>query len=209
MFTEKFNNSKNLESEREKKVQNTSESENYVNENLKNFKHVETKKISDLPYWGKIKNFLANKGIEDREIIVVDDNERWNEIYGSNNSKSSHKPEAIILKRGIFDKENISYESISWLIHEVGHIEFYKSLGEKLDEYMEKYHAEGKYSDSEMESSAFQLQFEFLKSVGKTKDECRDFIKHYLNKTFVKNEKEQKEKELKTIEEYLDNAFHS
>ena len=51
---------------------------------------------------------------------------------------------------------NISDEIMSWLIHEIGHIEFYKGLGEKLDEYMEEYHKKGEYTDSEMEKSAFK-----------------------------------------------------
>lgn len=234
MFIENFNNLKNLESEKKAQSKgesescqknqetagqeklskavdkiNSSEAENYVNENLKDFENVEVKKISDLLYWNKIKNFLANKEIADREVVIVDDKEKWNNIYGSNDSKSSHRPKAIILKKEVFDRENVSDENISWLIHEIGHIEFYKSLGKKLDEYMEEYHAKGEYSDSDMESAAFKLQFEFLKSAGKTKAECLNFIKKYLDRTFSQVENNQKEKEFKIIEKYLDSVFQS
>jgi hypothetical protein len=132
---------------------------------------------------------------------------QWEDIFGSNDSKSSHKPMAIILKREIFENENISDENASWLIHEIGHTEFYKNLGDKLDDYMKEYHAKGEYIDSDMERDAFQLQFEFLKSIGKTKTECLDFVKKYLNKSSGDDTKETRERELEQIEGYINNVF--
>ena len=183
------------------------ESKNYVQENLKDFENVEIKKLSELPYWNKINNFLADKKIADSEIIIIDDEKKWKNIYGSNDSKTSHKPMAIILKKEIFDRGDISEENMSWLIHEIGHIEFYKNLGEKVDEYMEEYHKKGEYTDSEMERDAFRLQFEFLKSIGKTRVECLNFVKEYLGKSFGKGEKDAKKKELEQIEKYINDVL--
>ncbi len=186
---------------------NKNETKSYVEENLKDFENVEVKKMSELPYWEKINKFLGDKGITESEVIIIGDEEKWKSIYGSNDSKSSSKPKAIILKKEIFDQENISDENMSWLIHEIGHIEFYKSLGEKLDEYMEEYHKKGEYTSSEMEKEAFKIQFEFLKSIGKTKEECLDFIKKYLDDSFKKEEETEKEKELTQIGKYLSEVF--
>ncbi len=186
---------------------NDNEAEIYARENLKDFENVEIKKLSELPYWNKIEKFLVDKGIADNKVILIDDEEKWKSIYGSNDSKSSHKPKVIILKKQIFDNENISDENISWLVHEIGHIEFYKSLGDKLDEYMKEYYANGEYANSSMEESAFQLQFEFLKIIGKTKRECLDFIDKYYDKCFGEDEKEEKEKEIRQIEKYIDSVY--
>lgn len=183
------------------------EAEKYVAENLKDFENVEVKKMSELPSWDKINKFLSDNGIEDRDVIIVDDEEKWKSTFGSNDSKSSHKPIAILLKKQIFDCGDISEENMSWLVHEIGHIDFYKKLGEKLDEYMEAYHKKGEYTDSDMEKEAFNLQFEFLKSIGKTEAECADFINKYLEKSFSSDEQEEKEKESKQIEKYLSAIF--
>jgi hypothetical protein len=184
-----------------------SEAQLYAQKNLKGFENVEVRKISSLPFWNKISDFLSKKEIADSEVIIVDDEEKWKNIFGSNDSKSSPKPIAIILKKEIFDKEEISEENMGWLIHEIGHIEFYKSLGEKLDEYMEEYHRKGEYTDSEMEKSAFSLQFEFLKSIGKTKNECADFIRKYLDKSFSSDEEKEKEKESRQLDKYINSVF--
>ena len=185
-----------------------SESERYVEKNLEDFENVEIKKTSELPYWNKINKFLDSKEIADDDVIVIGGKERWQSIYGSNDSKSSHKPSAILLKKEIFDREDISGEDISWLIHEIGHIEFYRGLGEGVDEYMEEYCAKGEYTSSEMEKSAFKLQFEYLESIGKTKTECDEFVINYLDKSFKGSENNEKAwEELKQIREYLNEVY--
>jgi hypothetical protein len=185
----------------------TTQSEIYVKENLAGWENVEIKNMSELPYWNKLKGFLADKKISSGEVIIVDNEKKWKSIYGSNDSKSSHKPMTIILKKEIFDNENISDENASWLIHEIGHIEFYKNLGDKLDEYMEEYYTKGEYTNSAMEKDAFQLQFEFLKNIGKTKVECLDFMEKYINKSFGVDEAMAKQKELEQVKNYLDSVF--
>jgi hypothetical protein len=189
------------------KPHENSEAAVYAAENLKDLENVEIKRMSELPYWNKISKFLADQKISDTEVILIDDEKRWKDIYGSNDSKSSHKPMAIILKKEIFDNENISDENISWLVHEMGHTEFYKSLGGKLDEYIEEYHAKGEYTDSAMEEAAFKLQFEFLKSLGKTKTDCITVVENYLRKSFGGEEKDSQAKELEHIKKYLDAVF--
>jgi len=184
-----------------------SEAADYVKKNLESFENVEIKKLSALPYWNKISKFLSDKGISDGEVVIIDDEKSWESVYGSNDSKSSHKPKAIILKKEIFNQENISEENISWLIHEIGHIEFYKNLGDNLDEYMDEYHKKREYAASEMEKAAFSTQFEYLKSVGKTKTECLGFVEKYLNKSFGKDQKEARRKELEQIESYITSVF--
>lgn len=177
--------------------------EKYVKDNLQRFEKVEIKKMSELPFWSRINKFLASKNIADGEVIIIDDEDKWKSIFGSNNSKSSHAPMAIILKKEIFDREDISDDNAAWLVHEVGHIEFYKSLGDKLDAYMREYHVKGEYTNSSMEEAAFKLQFEFLKSIGKTKDECLAYMTKYLDKSFSRDEEGEKEKERKQIMGYM------
>jgi len=186
---------------------NPTQADTYVKENLKDFENVEVKKMSELPYWDNVSSFLSEKGLDDSEVIVVDDEEKWKSIFGSNDSKSSSKPMAILLKKEIFDRDDISEENMSWLIHEVGHVDFYKSLGGKLDKYMEDYYQKGEYTDSEMEKEAFGLQFEFLKSIGKTKSECVAIIEKYLNESFENNQEKEKKKESEQLMEYINNIF--
>lgn len=193
-----------------------SETQIYAEENLGQFEGVEIKKIFELLCWHKINEFVFGKkitGIDNIDTIIANGGEQWKSVFGSNDAKSSHKPMAIILKKEIFDNENISDEDASWLVHEIGHIEFYQDLGEKLDEYMEEYHKRGEYTDTDMEKSAFELQFEYLKIKGKTKNECEDVIKKYLNKSFSdddkieETEKKEKVKEYNQIMKFLDNVF--
>lgn len=189
-----------------------SEIQTYTEENLADFENVEIKKLSELSCWGKISDFITSKkmaGIENVQIIVAGGGKQWERIFGSNDSKSSHRPIVIILKKEIFDNENISDEDASWLVHEIGHIKFYQDLGDKLGDYMEEYHRRGEYTDSDMEKAAFELQFEYLKSIGKTKDECEDVIKKYLNKSFGEDKKESKENEYKQIMMFLDNIYEA
>lgn len=189
-----------------------SEVQVYVEKNLKEFENVEVKKLSELPYWKKINEFAVRKGIADIdniETVIANDGEQWEDIFGSNDSKLSHKPKIIILKKEIFDNGEISEENISWLVHEIGHIKFYQNLGNDLDAYMEEYHRKGNYTDSDMEKFAFELQFEYLKTQGKTQEECIGIVKNYLNKSFGEDdeigdaEKAAKENEYKQIIKFL------
>ena len=98
----------------------------------------------------------------------------------------------IILKKDVFEKENISIEESSWLVHEVGHVLFYDSLGDDVGKYMDEYYKKNEYTNSFMESSAFQLQFDFLKNNGKSKDDCIAFVKSYLNESFGEDQEMEK-----------------
>lgn len=187
-----------------------SEAQVYIEKNLKEFENVEVKKLSELPCWNKISEFAVRKGIADIdniETVIADDEKRWKDIYGSNDSKSSHKPKMIILKKKIFDSGDISEENISWLVHEIGHIEFYQDLGDNLDEYMEEYHRKGNYTDSDMEKFAFELQFEYLKTQGKTQEECIDVVNNYLDKSFREEEETARANEHKQLMRFLFNVY--
>lgn len=172
-----------------------------------NFKNIEFKQISQLKCWDKLVDFDFAKKFAGLEIVIIDDEEKWRNVYGSNNSKSSHSPKTIILKREVFDRQDISDENLSWLIHEIGHIDFYDELGENLDDYMEKYYKTDKYAESEMEQRAFEKQFQFLKSLGKTRIECAAVIEKYLEKTFSENQEEERKKEFKYILKYINNVY--
>jgi hypothetical protein len=189
-----------------------SETQAYIEENLGDFENVEIKKLSELPCWKKISDFIASKkmvGIDNVDTVIANGGKQWESVFGSNDSKSSYKPMTIILKKEIFDNENISDENVSWLIHEIGHIKFYQDLGDKLDGYMAEYHKKGEYSDSEMEKFAFEMQFEYLKSTGKTKGECEDVIRKYLDKSFGEDKKESKANIHKQIMKFLDGIYEA
>ncbi len=172
-----------------------------------NFKNIEFKNMSQLQCWDRIKDFDFASKFAGLEIVVIDDEEKWKSVYGSNDSKSSHNPKTIILKKEIFDRQDITDGDISWLIHEIGHIDFYNGLGENLDEYMEKYYQTGEYANSEMEQKAFEKQFQFLKSIGKTKTECVAVIENYLEKTFAENQEGEKSKERGQIMGYINMVY--
>ncbi|MEI7890445.1 MAG: hypothetical protein WCI36_00595 [bacterium] len=171
------------------------------------FKGAEVKHFSQLKCWDKIKDFDFADKFTGLEIVVIDDEEKWKNVYGSNDSKSSFSPKTIILKKEVFDREDISDENLGWLIHEMGHIDFYESLGEQIGEYMKKYYAAGKYTESEMEQDAFEKQFQFLKSIGKSKSDCVVMMKKYLNESFENNQEEEKKKELEQLMKYINNIF--
>lgn len=187
-----------------------SEAQVYVEKNLKKFENVEVKRLSELPCWKKISEFAVQKGIADIdniETVIANDGEQWENIFGSNDSKSSHKPKIIILKKEIFDSGNISEENISWLVHEIGHIKFYQDLGNNLDAYMEEYHRKGNYTDSDMEKFAFELQFEYLKTQGKTQEDCVDVVNNYLDKSFREEEETARANEHKQLMRFLFNVY--
>lgn len=171
------------------------------------FEKMEFKKMSELQGWKRLRNFDLADQFADLKIVVIDDEEMWKSEYGSNDSKSSHNPKTIILKKEVFDRKDISDENLSWLVHEIGHIDFYESLGDQLEDYMKKYHETGKYAESEMEQKAFEAQFGFLKSIGKSKSECVAMIEKYLEKSFSEDKQEEKTNELNWIMKYLDSAY--
>lgn len=172
------------------------------------FEKIEYKSMSELQCWSRLSGFDFAKKLADLKIVVIDDDEKWKSVYGSNDSKSSYYPKTIILKKEIFDREDISDENLSWLVHEMGHVDFYDWLGEGLNEYMEQYYATGKYTESEIEQKAFEKQFEFLKSIGKTKEECLDMMEKYLTDSFEEGQENKKQQEFEQIKKYLENVYY-
>ncbi len=178
-------------------------------ENFERFEKFEIKKLNELLAWKEMRSFFESKnfkGLEDLKVIVIDDENFWKNFYGSNDSKSSYNPKTIILKKNIFEKEGISTEEVSLLVHEVAHLLFYDSLGGDLEKYMEEYYSKGVYTDSVMEKSAFEMQFEFLKFKGKTKQQCVDEVKKYLDEVFEDDE-EGKTKEFEQLMKYVESVY--
>jgi hypothetical protein len=179
-------------------------------ERFSGFDKFEVKGVGELPVWSNMKTFFEEEGIREvdsMQVIVVDDADFWKKFYGSNDSKSSYKPKAIILKKELFDSEETSSREESWLAHEIGHMIFYDSLGDTLEQYMQDYYARGEYTDSKMEKFAFQLQFGFMKSRGVTKEGCVDFVEEYLDESFDENETDEKEKERRQLMKYIQEVY--
>ena len=189
--------------------------ENY--ERFKDFKDFEIKRIEDLKHWDKIKSFLENSNLkaEGIRVIVIDNEEYWKNFYGSNPSKSVVEPKTIILKKEVFEQEDISEENLSWIVHEIGHLSFYDFLDDKKGEYMAGVEERQKYTETAMESIAFQTQMDYLKSIGKTREQCLTFMKSYIDESFGLNgnldstEKERKQKELEQLIQYVNGVFKS
>ena len=138
---------------------------------------------------------------------MIDDEEKWKNVYGSNDSKSSYSPKTIILKKEIFDREDISDDNLGWLAHEIAHIDFYNGLGNGLEAYMQEYYAAGEYTESEMEQKAFEKQFQFLKSIGKSKDDCAAMIEKYLDESFDKDQKDERANEQANLTRYIERVY--
>jgi len=189
--------------------------ENY--ERFKDFKDFEIKRTEDLKHWDKIKSFLENSNLkaEGIRVIVIDNEEYWKNFYGSNPSKSVVEPKTIILKKEVFEQEDISEENLSWIVHEIGHLSFYDFLDDKKGEYMAGVEERQKYTETAMESIAFQTQMDYLKSIGKTREQCLTFMKSYIDESFGLNgnldstEKERKQKELEQLIQYVNGVFKS
>ncbi len=179
------------------------------------FKRFEVKELGSLKHWGKIKNYLEINNINSDgiKVVVIDNEEYWKTFFGSNNSKSEVEPKTIILKKKIFESENIDDENLSWIVHEVGHVAFYDFLDDKASEYISKVHERKKYIRTAMESVAFQMQIGYLKSIGKTKEACWAFMKLYIEESFGLDEslddtqKALKQNELEQLMQYVNNVF--
>ncbi|MBI4281410.1 hypothetical protein HY625_01170 [Candidatus Uhrbacteria bacterium] len=188
-------------------------------ERFEGFKDFEIKRVEDLRHWDKIKSFLESSNLKTEGIsvivIVIDNEEYWKNFYGSNPSKSVPEPKTIILKKEIFEQEDISEENLSWIVHEIGHLSFYDFLDDKTGEYMAGVEKEQKYTETAMESIAFQVQVDYLKSLGKTKEQCSAFMKSYIDESFGSDQnlddaqRKLKQKELEQLMRYVQGVFAS
>lgn len=186
-------------------------------EPFKDSKDFEIKRVEDLKHWDKIKSFLESSNLkaEGIRVIVIDNEEYWKNFYGSNPSKSVVEPKTIILKKEVFEQEGISEGNLSWIVHEIGHLSFYDFLDDKKGEYMAGTEERQKYTETAMESIAFQTQMDYLKSIGETREQCLTFMKSYVDESFGSDEdldnaeKERKQKELKQLIQYVNGVFNS
>jgi hypothetical protein len=184
---------------------------------FENAKGVEVKGLEELKHWDKIKPYLEKNNLASKEmkVVVVDNEEYWNAFFGSNPSKSVVEPKTIILKKEIFESENISDEDLSWIVHEVGHVSFYDFLDDKKDGYMDEVQKQQKYTDTAMESVAFGSQVDYLKSLGKTKQECLSFVRSYVDESSGSEDamddaqRASKQKELRDLAQYVEGVFGS
>lgn len=189
--------------------------ENY--NRFKDFEGFEIKGLEDLKHWDKIKTYLEKNNLasEGIKIIVIDNEEYWKNFYGSNSSKSVVEPKTIVLKKELFEREDISEENLSWIVHEVGHLSFYDFMDDKKYEYMLGVQERQKYTETAMESIAFQAQLNYLKSLGKTREDSLAFMESYVEESFGPDEnldstqKEIKQKELEHLIQYVNGVFKS
>ncbi|MDO8469881.1 MAG: hypothetical protein Q7S84_02555 [bacterium] len=184
-------------------------------ERFKDFKDFEIKRVEDLCHWNKIKSFLETSNLKTKgiRVIVIDNEEYWKNFYGSNPSKSEVEPKTIILKKELFESENISEENLSWIVHEIGHLSFYDFLDDKNGEYMTGVQGRQKYTETAMESIAFQIQVDYLKGLGKTGEQCLTFMRSYVDESFGSDEnldnseKKLKQKELEQLIRYVNGVL--
>ncbi|MBU1180155.1 hypothetical protein KJ885_04385 [Patescibacteria group bacterium] len=183
---------------------------------FKDFDKLEVIPLNKLPYWEKIISYLGEDrayDLSNLNVVLIEDEKYWKAFFGTNPSKSSFDINTIILKKDIFSDKDISDEQLSWLVHEIGHIKVYDMLEDNLKNYENIFRESGEYINTSMESVAFQAQFDFLKSVGKSKEECVDFIKEYLNESYgedtelTEKDKKAKERDLGYLVNYVNNIF--
>jgi hypothetical protein len=186
-------------------------------QSFENAKGIEVKGLEELKQWDKIKPYLEKNNLASKEmkVVVVDNEEYWNAFFGSNPSKSVVEPKTIILKKEIFESESVSDEDLSWIVHEVGHVSFYDFLDDKKDGYMEDVQNKQKYTDTAMESVAFGVQVDYLKSLGKTRQECLSFMRSYVDESSGPEDamddaqRASKQKELSDLAQYVKGVFGS
>jgi len=178
---------------------------------------IEVKGLDELKHWDRIKEYLEKNNLAPKEmkVIVVDNDEYWDAFFGSNPSKSVIEPKTIVLKKDIFENESASDEDLSWIVHEVGHVSFYDFLDDKKDGYMDEVQKQQKYTDTAMESVAFQTQVDYLKSLGRSKEACQAFMRSYVEESSAPEEsmdgaqKASKQQELEQLAQYVDGVFGS
>ena len=184
---------------------------------FENAEGIEVKDLEELKHWDRVKEYLEKNNLAPKEmkVIVVDNDEYWNTFFGSNPSKSVIEPKTIVLKKDIFENESVSDEDLLWIVHEVGHVSFYDFLDDKKDGYMDEVQKQQKYTDTAMESVAFQTQVDYLKSLGKSKEACHVFMRSYVEESSGPEEnmddvqKASKQQELEQLAQYVDGVFGS
>ena len=88
-------------------------------------------------------------------------------------------------------------------MHEIDHLSFYDFLDDKKDEYMKGFEAHQKYTDTAMESVAFQIQIDYLKNLGKTKEQCLAFMKSYVEESSSEDNQE----EIAQLTQYVNSVY--
>jgi len=128
---------------------------------------------------------LHDERLDDVIIAVVPD-DLW--VKGSQPSESTAERKLILVKQSYFEaRENP--DEIAWMIHELAHCQKFLDSGspEEYQGDMQKFafddlKTEYPYPNNPVEQSTFTKQFQYLKGLGKSRENVLAMISEYYDK---------------------------
>lgn len=143
-------------------------------------------KAKDLPdHYKKQYEALGDKRLENIAIAVIPD-DMW--VKGDQPTESQAEHSLILIKESYF-KNPKNPDEICWMIHELAHCKRFFDSGsnEKYQQDMqtrafEDIESEHTYPNNPVEGFAFGNQFEYLKSMGRSREDITKMLEKYYDK---------------------------
>ena len=139
--------------------------------------------IAEYPQYKKQYEFLNDERLSSIKIGIIPKN-LW--IKGKQPSESDAERSLLLFREDYFN----GVDGIAWMTHELAHcLRFLDSRDKYASdsrsfEYVD-IKSEYTYPNNKVEAFTFRKQFEYLKNLGKTKDEILDMLKeNYSDKDF-------------------------
>lgn len=185
-------------------------------EKFKNFKNFEIKTLGELSCWKKLEKYFIQIGMESVSCIpvaIIDNDEFWKTFYGEHNSKAVFDPKSMFVVKSVYDIESVLEAKLSTIVHQAGKLVFHDILDDKSEQYLAAYNQRLTVTDSAMDSVAYQMQIDYLGSIGKSKEEAESILMMNANETFghdselTEEEIEIKQREIGQILKYLEDVY--
>lgn len=185
-------------------------------EKFKSFKDFQIKTLGELSCWKRLEKYFYQMGLENVAnipVAIIDNDEFWKTFYGEHTSKAVFDPKSMFVVKSVYDAENVLEEKLSAMVQQAGKLVFHDILDGESENYVAKYEKRTILADSAMDSVAYQMQIDFLRSIGKSKEETKAFLLRNANETFgfddelTQEELEIKQSEIAQIMKYLDEIY--